>query len=139
MSLFGNPVTEIDHLGSYSCRNVEGRQRGSEHALPMQLTFPPLHSRTAGRYLSFATGNATAPSRRFCVACTEERATTFASPSVLHTTRLTPITFTSIVAVLDLQIGLLPWRLCFLGREYHLKLAPERELTHLLPNVRLGR
>jgi hypothetical protein len=32
MSLFGSPVTKIDHLGSYSCRNVEGRQRRSEHA-----------------------------------------------------------------------------------------------------------
>lgn len=32
MALFGNPVVKIDHLGTYSCRNIEGKNRRSEHA-----------------------------------------------------------------------------------------------------------
>jgi hypothetical protein len=31
-SILGSPVAKIDHMGSYSCRNVEGRQSRSQHA-----------------------------------------------------------------------------------------------------------
>jgi hypothetical protein len=31
-SILGSPVAKIEHLGTYSCRNVEGRQRRSQHA-----------------------------------------------------------------------------------------------------------
>jgi hypothetical protein len=30
---FGEPVESISDMGSYSCRNIEGRRLGSEHAL----------------------------------------------------------------------------------------------------------
>ena len=33
MSLFKSPVAKVDHLGSYSCRNVAGRQSRSKHAM----------------------------------------------------------------------------------------------------------
>ncbi|MGH6866953.1 MAG: extensin family protein [Methyloceanibacter sp.] len=32
MAIFGHPVVKIDHLGTYSCRNIEGKNRRSEHA-----------------------------------------------------------------------------------------------------------
>ena len=33
LALFGSPVARIDHMGTYSCRNIEGKNRRSEHAL----------------------------------------------------------------------------------------------------------
>jgi hypothetical protein len=30
---FGNPVESIDHMGTYNCRNVEGRHMRSQHAV----------------------------------------------------------------------------------------------------------
>jgi hypothetical protein len=32
MAIFGHPVAKVDHLGTYSCRNIEGKNRRSEHA-----------------------------------------------------------------------------------------------------------
>lgn len=32
IAMFGHPVSRIDHLGTYSCRNIEGKNRRSEHA-----------------------------------------------------------------------------------------------------------
>jgi hypothetical protein len=32
MAMFGNPVARIDHIGTYSCRNIAGKNRRSEHA-----------------------------------------------------------------------------------------------------------
>ena len=32
MAIFGYPVAKIDHLGTYSCRKIEGKDRLSEHA-----------------------------------------------------------------------------------------------------------
>jgi hypothetical protein len=32
LAMFGHPIVKIDHLGTYSCRNIEGKDRRSEHA-----------------------------------------------------------------------------------------------------------
>lgn len=31
-AIFGSPVARIDHMGTYRCRNIEGKHRRSEHA-----------------------------------------------------------------------------------------------------------
>ena len=33
MATFGQPVASIEHFGSYSCRNIAGKSRRSEHAM----------------------------------------------------------------------------------------------------------
>jgi hypothetical protein len=94
-AIFGSPVARIDHMGTYRCRNIEGKHRRSEHRRRTRSISPASLSRTAGRFPSYIIGKTTGPRQSFFAERKSQRAVISVPPLDQITTRLTPTIFTS--------------------------------------------